>query len=69
MYGYTYDGGLVGFLSLFVEEQIMYIKDTVILPAYQSNGFGSILMQFVKEQSKLRSCTDPKRKKKKGTGK
>ena len=56
MYGYVYGGELVGFLSILVKDHEMHINDIVILPAYQNNGFGSALMQFAKEEAKLRNC-------------
>jgi len=56
MYVYILNGEIIGFLSLQTAEKTMHINDIVILPAYQNKGFGSALMQFVKEQAKASNC-------------
>ena len=56
MYGYFYDDKIVGFLSLFIEEEQIQIQDIVILPEYQNNGFGSTFMQFAKEKARENKC-------------
>lgn len=56
MFAYKHDGELVGFLSLLVEDRKMHINDIVLLPNFQRKGFGSALMQFAKEQAKLKNC-------------
>ena len=56
MYGYKRNDELVGFLSLKITQQEMYINDIVITPAYQNGGCGTALMQFAIEQAKEKHC-------------
>ncbi len=56
MYAYVCGSELAGFLSMHVKGHKMYINDIVVLPVYQNNGFGSMLMRFAREQAKQRNC-------------
>lgn len=57
MYGYILGNKIVGFLSLYKEENILHINDIVILPEYQNKGFGSRLMQYAKEKAMESDCS------------
>ncbi len=52
MYGYTKGGEMIGFLSMQLKEDTLYIQDIAILPAYQHNGYGGELLRFAKETAK-----------------
>ena len=56
MYAYKKENNLIGFLSLQIINEEMHINDIVIVPAYQNNGVGNELMQFAKEQAKIKHC-------------
>ncbi len=48
MYGYYLDDVLVAFLSFKEREDEVKIKDIVVLPNYQNNGIGKIMIDYVK---------------------
>lgn len=56
MYGYTKGGEMIGFLSMQLKEDTLYIQDIAILPAYQHNGYGGELLRFAKETAKSAGC-------------
>ena len=56
MYVYRYNDEIVGFLSLFMKEQKMYLNDIVVLPSHQNHGIGSEFMRFAKEKSGELNC-------------
>ena len=51
MYGYLKNKKLIAFISLEHREEALKIKDIVVLPEYQSNGIGTELLNFAKEQA------------------
>ena len=57
MYGYILGNKIVGFLSLYKEENILHINDIVVLPEYQNRGFGNRLMQYAKEKAMESDCS------------
>lgn len=56
MYGYTKDGRIIGFLSMQLKEDTLYIQDIAILPSYQHNGYGGELLRFAKETALDAGC-------------